>query len=190
MSSLSRWQGQGATLATRPAAVLATLTRWPVQLCGPRTRGRGGACWGRGWVRKLGAQITRVSTVSQSQVRSLSPTLGVTLFGRAIVHVPSSLCLLCPLHRTHRRASETGGRDLVLLGAALLLSHGAEPVLHSPEQHGVQISVLSRGHLNDWGHRVRAQRGLTLLSLPGVREGGAPSPPRPSSQPQPTSSTH
>lgn len=57
---------------------------------------------------------------------------------------------------THRRARGAGGGDLILLRAALPLSHGAQPILHSPEQHGVQVSILARGHLNDWG----AQRGV------------------------------
>lgn len=57
---------------------------------------------------------------------------------------------------THLRARGAWGGDFVLLRAALLLSHGTEPILYSPEQHGVQVSILSRGHFDDWG----TQRGV------------------------------
>lgn len=74
---------------------------------------------------------------------------GDSFLGRVIVYGPTSPPPFCPLHATHRRASGAVGRDLILLRAALLLSHGAKAILHSPEQHGVQVSIFTRGHLND-----------------------------------------
>lgn len=77
-----------------------------------------------------------------------------SLFGRAIITVPSPLphSILSALFTpTHRRARGAGVRGLILLQAALPLCHGTQPILHSPEQHGVQVSILARGHLNDWG---------------------------------------
>lgn len=85
----------------------------------------------------------------------LMPLVG-QLFGRAIVQGPSALphfSLSALSTHTHLRARVAGGGDLILLRAALLLSHGTEPILHSPEQHGVQVSILSRGHLDDWETR-------------------------------------
>lgn len=53
---------------------------------------------------------------------------------------------LTPTHRPTRWA-----RRVCLVRAALLLSHGAHPVLDSAEQDGVEVPVLSRGHLDDCG---------------------------------------
>lgn len=85
--------------------------------------------------------------------------------GRASAH----RSLFSPQHHppTHRRAGGTGVGDLVLLGATLLLSHGTQPVLHRPEQHGVQVSILARGHLNDCGGTQNGASARTQHITPG-----------------------
>lgn len=98
--------------------------------------------------------LTLLSTVGLSQapgfpLHSGSNASGDSSLAVSFVYGPISPSPLCPLHPTHRRASGAVGRDFILLRAALLLSHGAKAILHSPEQHGVQVSILSRGHLND-----------------------------------------
>lgn len=93
-------------------------------------------------------EVTLLLTVGLFQTRGLllhsgGEASGDSFFGR--VSPPP----LCPLHPTHRRARGAVGRDLILLWAALLLSHGAKAILHGPDQKGVQVSILARGHLDD-----------------------------------------
>lgn len=110
-----------------------------------------GELWRNHWVRRPKLQEMTVGLFSSTRLPDpqRQQSLWGQLFSRVVVCDPISPPRLCPLHPTHRRASGAVGRDLILLGAALLLGHGAKAILYSPEQHGVQVSILARGHLND-----------------------------------------
>ena len=81
--------------------------------------------------------------------------------------LPSPTLHPAPSTPTHQRARGTEGRNLTLLRAAVLLCQGTEPILHSPEQQGVQVSILARGHLDDWG----TQRGALSSDLSSLPKG-------------------
>lgn len=99
-------------------------------------------------------ELTLLLTVGLSQAPGFPLHGGSNASGNcssavSFVYGPIPPPRLFLLHPTHRRAGGAVGRDLILLRAALLLGHGAKAILHSPEQDGVQVSILSRGHLND-----------------------------------------